>query len=362
MSKAATQGERAPGPAKKSRKITVKKTATTTILRDSDKQYHNREKYLSASLTKELYYGSPMHYLHKKKEWQRKRLEGEKAPKHFDFGKAVHAAILEPNKFKKQYGFYDEDKRPNKKISSSTGKPYGMTQKDNKAWKEKKQATYERRGGHLLDKKTYENVIKARDNALKSKYLRSLIGLSEFSEHSFYQEDSETGLLIRARPDLPIPSKQMIVEVKTTRDAKFYPTYSAPAIESGVPTITGYLKKGFYRQVLEYHYYFQNAFHARVLNQALDLPPSEQFFTWLIIAVENTPPFDVNVFPMSADWVHAGHAHVQKALELFQHCQEKNQWPGTGVWNLPDEDGQGADLVYLDCPEYLHDTKFFNHF
>ena len=94
-------------------------------------------------------------------------------------------------------------------------------------------------------------------------------------------------------------SADMIVDLKTTKDASY---------------------NGFMRSVKKYKYHKQAAFY-------LDAVQATRF---IIIAVEKTPPFNINVFELGDDMIDEGRDMYNHELEVYKYCEENDYWPGAG--------------------------------
>ena len=91
----------------------------------------------------------------------------------------------------------------------------------------------------------------------------------------------------------------MIIDLKTTQDASY---------------------NGFMRSVRKYKYHKQAAFY-------LDAVKAQRF---IIIAVEKTPPFSINIFEMGDDIIDEGRDMYNHELESYKYCEENDYWPGAG--------------------------------
>lgn len=276
---------------------------------------------ISSSAAKAMYYESPLHY----KFYKTKESEETESQK---WGTALHLALTDFEDFKRSYSWLDLNNRP------VPGKDFRT--KANQIWKQQQIDEFQANGIILLEKGDYKGILSARENTMKIRYIRTLIEkYIESIEESVYTTDDNTGLKIKARPDYRT-SVQKIIDIKSTRNANIMPN-------------------GFIREILKYKYYFQSAFHIKAVNRALDLPESEQYDGSILIAIENTPPYDVVPYALTHDWIQAGTLHVNQALEMIALCEEKEKYKGFLTFN----DAKNKDLVFPECPGYIFDEKEF---
>lgn len=121
-------------------------------------------------------------------------------------------------------------------------------------------------------------------------------------ERSLFWKDPETGVYLKVRPDV-LPMDGMLADYKGVRDAS--PQRVA-------------------RHVLEYGYHIQLAMIAFVVKQ-LGLP---EITSAMIVAQEKTPPYTVATYPLSDQFMDAGHFEFRQAYETFCKCLKDNHWPG----------------------------------
>ena len=91
----------------------------------------------------------------------------------------------------------------------------------------------------------------------------------------------------------------MIIDLKTTQDASY---------------------NGFMRSVRKYKYNKQAAYYMDAVKA----------YRFIIIAVEKTPPFSINIFEMGDDMIDEGRDMYNHELEIYKYCEENDYWPGAG--------------------------------
>tara|TARA_R100001460_G_scaffold39764_5_gene74710 strand:+ start:1810 stop:2604 length:795 start_codon:yes stop_codon:yes gene_type:complete len=135
-------------------------------------------------------------------------------------------------------------------------------------------------------------------------------------EISIFNDDPDTGLSLRCRPDWYSPSKRRLIDIKTTVDAS--PDYG-----------------GFEKHFYKYGYALQCAWYEQVLYNE-GLPVEEIIF----ITVENTYPYCVQNFRIPWDVISYGRGRMRRALDKINRAYEAERfttgWPDEAIIELPD--------------------------
>lgn len=116
----------------------------------------------------------------------------------------------------------------------------------------------------------------------------------------------ETGLVLKFRPDL-ITSRGHIVDHKTTRDARYWYFYNQIFSDKG-----------------QNRFYVLSAAHYSYCAKLLGLP---QYNAFTYIAIEKTPPYGINVFPLDEGALDVGERHRSKLMRVYKTCVETDVWP-----------------------------------
>ncbi len=132
-------------------------------------------------------------------------------------------------------------------------------------------------------------------------------------EASLFATCPATGLELRCRPDIYVPSTKVMGDVKTTRDAS---------------------PREFGKQTYNLRYDVQGAFYSYVARLCgWDV----SYFTFQ--AVENTRPHAVCMHSLSMEAMEIGTKHMFKALEEIAEAKEKNEfktnWPRFNIIHPP---------------------------
>jgi hypothetical protein len=129
--------------------------------------------------------------------------------------------------------------------------------------------------------------------------------LSGWVEHSLFWKDHETGIWLKARPDV-IPTDgdfDAVCDLKTTRSV-LYPDL--------VKTIQDY---GYHQQAALTRTAFGALFGIKL-----------RAFTFLF--VEKTPPHCIALVELRPEELDRGEAQNRAALQLFKMCKDRSEWPG----------------------------------
>jgi len=242
---------------------------------------------------------SPKHYQHY-------RLNGTRESRDMFKGTLGHIAILEPERFVREYSVF-EGKR-----------------KSGKEWEAFKLAN---KGRELIKADDLLEAIAMRD-AVRADALASAYLANGAHEATLVWVDQDTGLKCKGRVDW-LRNDHVLVDVKTTRDATPH---------------------WFSRDVARLMYHVQCAMY---LDAVETLTGEEARF--VVLAIEKTEPYDVVTFDVPEATIIAGRDEYRRLLRLLMQCQQDKRWPGIGngfevaltlpAWAVADEsDLEGLEL------------------
>ena len=194
------------------------------------------------------------------------------------FGSAFHCAVLEPDRYKKEY------------ISM----PKGV----DKRAKEGKEFIREFDLTHKIlsfdDAQTIESMISATNNNVTA---RSLLSKGE-SEVSYFWKH-RLGFMCKCRPDHR--QDDILIDVKTTIDASL---------------------NRFPKSIADFKYHWQGAWYLEgVRTNGIDV----KYF--LIIAIEKTPPYAVAIYRVSPQDIYLAEEEIKPLLDYYVECEATNTWP-----------------------------------
>jgi hypothetical protein len=196
-------------------------------------------------------------------------------------GKALHMAILEPERFTREV----------------IGKPDGMSfaTKEGKAWRD------DHLGMVVLTTDDWLTVQGMIASVRAHPAAAAILRQSTLREATGIWQDSTHGLTCKMRPDLVVPSVCTLADLKTSRAAD---------------------PSAFPREIHTHGYYRQGAHYidgARELGLTVD--------HYVIIAVQNTAPFECYVYRLSELDVEAGRIQNAVAMEEYSRCRSTGDWP-----------------------------------
>ena len=193
---------------------------------------------------------------------------------YFRFGRLVHSAVLEPDKFWPSIIVWDGARR------------YGKT------WDEFKVKHADK---EILTASEESQIL-----AISNAVMLHGVNLTGTAEGSIFWKDERTGLELKARLDLI--GNTVVFDLKTTQDAS---------------------AESFLRSALDYGYHRQAAWYLDAARAAGH--PAEAF---VFIAVEKAAPYGVATYVLDAALIDRGRLENEANLDLYKACKESGHWPG----------------------------------
>lgn len=212
-----------------------------------------------------------------------------------DFGSAVHAMTLEPEKDLVIEG--PENRRGN-------------------AWKDAQESA-DAAGKILLPEKEFWVAHAAAKSVLEHPVAGTILKAKDkICEASIFVTHPRTGLKLKIRPDIYIPSMRTMADVKTTQSSE---------------------PKKFTRQAWSMGWVIQAAFYQMCAELA-----EWEVDHFLFLSVEKVPPYAAHAHHVSQQAMDRGLAIVEHTLDKIAEAER------TGVWGL----GWG-DRSMLDVPAWM---------
>lgn len=201
------------------------------------------------------------------------------------FGQLFHAVVLQPEQVQEMFAVApDCDKRT-------------------KAGREEYAAFVESAQGKTVV--TLEQMAEAQKmcDAVKRHTLASKL-LGGVHEKEYLWTDEITGENCKCRADIvtEVGGMPLVVDLKTTTDAS---------------------TDGFTREALRYGYDFQAAMYLEGVNKV-----TECEHNFVIIAIEKTPPYAVNVLLAPRQFVQHGYGTFRELIEIYHDCKQSGVWYG----------------------------------
>lgn len=207
----------------------------------------------------------------------------------FAFGRAVHAAILTPSAYKKDFAVL----------------PEGIDRRT-KAGKEEYQAFLDASAGKEIltaaDAETVKAIVKA---FKKNKEAVRLLKGTKREKPLFWTDDN--GILCKCRIDAYRAG--LIVDLKTAQDAE---------------------TETFTREALRYGYDVQAAHYL----DAYQHKESSVRPDWYFIVIEKAEPYAINILRADIGFLDYGFIRRQELIEKLKACREEKSYPDYGINEL----------------------------
>lgn len=228
-------------------------------------QYHAVDALSKSMMSKIL--KSPAHY-------RAALAEHQEPTKSMQIGTAIHTAVLEPQLYSQVVAVVPPD------IDGRT--------KDGKQWKEQHKSRL-----HLTPAEEID--VQGVANSVRRHPFWDIVRLSHKIEASVFAQDEETGITLKARPDMWIEDHTLL-DLKTTDDA-------SPAAFQRTIAAFGY-------QISAAHY--------------LMMTGTENF---IFVVVERKAPYAIGIYKLDAEWLQAGENLRRKAISTLHECRALDSWP-----------------------------------
>lgn len=229
-------------------------------------------------------------------QWSRTAPEDDEKKSALNVGDAVHALLLEPERFRAEYAVGPKDAPRNTKAGKEKWAEFEAGLKEG-------QTVLTAEEGRKIEL-IYGSVM-AHPNA------KWLIEAKGDAEASIYWNDPETGLLCRCRPDKLITEHGWIVDVKTTADMS-----------------------KFARSVYDFRYHVQDQFYSEGYKQHFGEEPAGFLFLVVSTSIE-CGKYPVRLFCLDAEAKARGQAVMREDLATLAECERTGEFPGIETLSLP---------------------------
>lgn len=122
-------------------------------------------------------------------------------------------------------------------------------------------------------------------------------------EHSIFWQDAETGVWLKARPDVIPVDANMLVDLKTCASA--HPQ-----------TVR--------RAIADYGYHMQLG----LAHEGMMATTGREMTDHVLVFVEKSAPYCVNIKPIPTEDIELGRRQLRRAIRKFANALETNEWPG----------------------------------
>lgn len=250
----------------------------------------------------DMYKESPLHAHYKRATGGRDDTDA------LSFGRAVHLAILEPQKWDKEV--------------MEIPKLDGRTTAGKQAW-----ANFQRKaaGRITLEPREMSRVREVAHAILGHESGRELFKNKGVNEMTMVWIDRATQVKCKGRIDrwTTFERTPCLMDLKTCRDAG---------------------ERAFQKSITDHGYGLQAAFYLMGAETLQPIPSgaAQRVFKWL--AVESDGPFDIGVFQADTKMIEHGFLQMRSLLRTYKKCRETKVWPG--------KNGQG--VITIDNPEWVY--------
>ena len=202
-------------------------------------------------------------------------------------GTAFHCAVLEPDRFGREYGVPPSVDRRTKAGKAAF-------------------AEWELHGWKAISEEDFCRIGEMKETLLGHKTLGPLFDHGE-AELSFFAEADYYGspIWLKCRPDWIDQSRGVIVDLKTTADAS---------------------ASGFSRSCAKYHYDLQAYLYSMICSEVL----GKNITAFVFAAVESLPPYGVAGYVLDSEALELGRHKFHKAIGRYFECVESGEWPSYG--------------------------------
>lgn len=228
-------------------------------------------------------------------QWAKAAPEDEEKKTALNVGDAVHAILLEPDRFDDEYAIGPADAPRNTKAGKEK-------------WAEFEASL---NGQAVLTAEEGRKVSLIRESVLAHPHARWLVEAEGDAEASIYWNEASTGQLARCRPDKTISSLGWIADVKTTADmAKFA------------------------RSVYDYRYHVQDAFYSD--GYAAHFGEQPAGFVFLVVSTSiECGKYPVRIFTLDAEAKDIGRRDYLQDMAVYAECLRSGEWSGLETLSLP---------------------------
>ena len=217
----------------------------------------------------------------------------DRGTKATDYGKGIHCCVLEPDEFDRRFMLAPLDEE---------GKnPRGWH--NTNAFKAARQDLWDR-GFTILTQKELDGCRRIRDRIFSADgRIREILQATAATEVSYVADDPETGLRCKVRADMELPSAEMFVDIKKTRNGSL---------------------AAFTKAINNFGYFRQKPFY-------LDIASAEGTQQWkhfLFLVAEDTEPFEIALYDLDPAATELGRRELRALKTRYLECINSSQWPG----------------------------------
>lgn len=242
-------------------------------------EYH-KHPAVSRSGLMTIYNHSPMHFKYQKDSG------GVEETDALRIGGAFHTMVLEPELFDAQYYVFE---KPD--LRSKAGKEEMAAIKDDAGDKT------------LINTAEHAQMIDMAQSIKKQPAAKKLIHEKGIIEGSFFWQDDDTGVEVKARPDWH--TSRLVTDLKTADNASPH---------------------AFEKKIFDYGYDIQ----VYMCREAIKKKYGQYPDGFVFIVVEKKPPYACAFYMASDDVIQSGKYRYLNLIETYSQCLRNNKWYGYG--------------------------------
>lgn len=227
--------------------------------------------------------------------WSKLAPEDEAKKSSLNIGDAVHALLLEPHRFSKEFAVGPENAPRNTRAGKEKWAEFeaGLT------------------GQKVITAEEFRMMELMKGSVMAHPIARWLIETEGEAEPSIYWTDPQTDLLCRCRMDKLIGDHGVIVDVKTTADIH-----------------------KFKWSVRDYRYDVQDAFYNEGYRQHFG--ENAHSFVFLVVSTSiECGRYPVRVIELDEDSKLIGRDDMRRDLDVIATCTREDDWPGIEMLSMP---------------------------
>jgi len=218
--------------------------------------------------------------------WDAAAPEDEDASSQVNIGSAFEALLLEPGRFNQSY-IQDTDKPKNTK----EGKSEAQEIRDRA----------DREGLEILSPADWRKIRLMMESAMVHPVVRQIMDAGPIPQPSIWWTDSETGLRCKARPDIMMPERPLVADIK----------------------ITGQIER-FANSVHDYRYHVQDAWAVDAFTPVYGREPASVFI--VVSSTLSARKYPVHVYELTREDRDQGRRLYRRDLETYAHREELGDW------------------------------------
>lgn len=218
-------------------------------------------------------------------------------------GRALHCAVLEPEKFSVEYVAEPNDAPRRPTAAQINAKNPSLASMEAIDWWAKWDS--DNKGREVITAANFDRYRYIRDAVWQDDDARGLLCMRGFNEASMFGTDPESGQPTKCRFD------KLLAEMPYGIDCKFVADAS---------------EEGFGKAIGTYGWNIQDA-HYDAVHEEVTGQPLEGF---VFIAIEKEPPYAVQVYYLSDHVRKLSRAYRDRLVRIAAECRTSNVWPGYG--------------------------------